>query len=128
MGSEMCIRDRLVSCALVMSTKSPVIPGHTQNKMRTKGPVAMAANQNSGKHAMDTMHEHMDESRGRMKGRTEEWTVGNGWMEWSGERMNGRMESMFDCGMDGCLGEKKENESIFGLILGAGRTNKKETQ
>ena len=96
-------------------------------KMRTKGPVAMAANQNLGKHAMDTMHEHMDELWGRMKRRTEEWTDGNGWMEWKGERMNGRMESMFDSGMDGCLGEKKENESIFGgLMLGAGRTNKKK--
>ena len=30
----------------------------------------------------------------------------NGWMEWSGERMNGRMESMFDSGMDGRETEK----------------------
>ena len=58
--------------------------------------------------------EWTDEWMGGMERRTEEWTVGNGWMEWSGERMNGRMESMFDSGMDGCLGEKKENESILG--------------
>ena len=58
--------------------------------------------------------EWTDEWMGGMERRTEEWTVGNGWMEWSGERMNGRMESMFDSGMDGCLGEKRRNESILG--------------
>ena len=94
--------------------------------MRTKGPVAMAANQNSGKHAMDTMHEHMDELRGRMKRRTEEWTDGNGWMEWKGERMNGRMESMFDSGMDGCLGEKQRKVPILeGFFGGVSERTKK---
>ena len=89
-----------------------------KTKMRAKGPVAMAANQNLGKHAMDTMHEHMDELRGRMKRRTEEGTDVNRWMEWKGERMNGRMESMFDSGMDGCLGEKRRTESILGGFFG----------
>ena len=55
---------------------------------------------------------------GGMERRTEEWTVGNGWMEWSGERMNGRMESMFDSGMDGCLGEKRRKVSILGGFFG----------
>jgi len=50
----------------------------------------------------------------------------SGWMEWKGERMNGRMESMFDSGMDGCLGEKRTTNRFWGLILGAGRTNKKK--
>ena len=71
--------------------------------------------------------EWTDEWMGGMERRTEEWTDGNGWMEWKGERMNGRMESMFDSGMDGCLGEKRRNESFFGgLMLGAVRTNKKK--
>ena len=66
-----------------------------------------------------------DEWMGGMERRTKEWTVGNGWMEWSGERTNGRMESMFDSGMDGCLGEKRGERIDFGgLVLGAGRTNK----
>ena len=42
----------------------------------------------------------------------------NGWMEWKGERMNGRMESMFDSGMDGCLGEKRRKVSILGGFFG----------
>ena len=58
--------------------------------------------------------EWTDELMDGMERRTEEWADVNGWMEWSGERINGRMESMFDSGMDGCLGEKKENESILG--------------
>ena len=61
---------------------------------------------------------------GWMERKTEEWTDGTGWMEWKGERMNGRMESMFDSGMDGCLGEKRID--FGGLLLGAGRTNKKK--
>ena len=77
---------------------------------------------------MDTMHEHMDELRGRMKGRTEEWTVGNGCMEWSGERMNGRMESMFDSGMDGCLGEKRRTSRFWGLDFGGWANEQKKKQ
>ena len=49
------------------------------------------------------------------------------WMdEWSGERMNGRMESMFDSGMDGCLGEKQRKVSILeGFFGGVSERTKK---
>ena len=50
-------------------------------------------------------------------------------MEWSGERMNGRMESMFDSGMDGCLGEKRRKGSILGgFFLGGGPNEQKKPQ
>ena len=71
--------------------------------------------------------EWTDELMDGMERRTEEWADVNGWMEWSGERMNGRMESMFDSGMDGCLGEKRRKGSILEGFFGGGseRTKKK---
>ena len=39
----------------------------------------------------DMMNEYMDGRIDGMERRTEEWTDGNGWMEWTGERRNGRM-------------------------------------
>ena len=71
--------------------------------------------------------EWTDEWMGGMERRTEEWTDGDGWMEWSGERMNGRMESMFDSGMDGCLGEKRRKDSILGAFLGGLSERTKKT-
>ena len=62
--------------------------------------------------------EWTDELMDGMERRTEEWADVNGWMEWSGERINGRMESMFDSGMDGCLGEKRRKGSISGGFFG----------
>ena len=61
----------------------------------------------------------------RMNGRM------NGWMEWKGDRMNGRMngwmEWMVDCGMDGCVGEKRRMNGFWRLRrtnwAGAGRTS-----
>ena len=44
--------------------------------------------------------------------------------------MNGRMESMFDSGMDGCLGEKRRKGSILEGFFGgvSERTKKKLKQ
>ena len=70
--------------------------------------------------------EWTDELMDGMERRTEEWADVNGWMEWSGERMNGRMESMFDSGMDGCLGKKRRKESILGgFFVGLSERTKK---
>ena len=52
----------------------------------------------------------------------------SGWMEWKGERMNGRMESMFDSGMDGCLGEKRRTSRFWGLDFGGWANEQKKTK
>ena len=70
--------------------------------------------------------EWTDELMDGMERRTEEWADVNGWMEWSGERINGRMESMFDSGMDGCLGEKQRKVPILeGFFGGVSERTKK---
>ena len=69
-----------------MLTKRPGFPGQSSLKIRIT----------CVNYAMDMMNEY-EWMHGTANGGMDGW---NGWMEWKGERMNGRMEAMFDSGMD----------------------------